>query len=74
MEAIRRNLPNIVGASPPLYTSEVGGDTPATTLFAMIVAWSDTAPGFSDQYPAEMTWSFMTELRPYRCMWTNEIR
>ncbi len=71
LEAIRQGLPNDpIGEW--LYTSELGSE--GTTPLPTIVAWTNTAPDFGDQYPAEMTWSFLTTERPYRCMWTNEIR
>lgn len=68
-EAIRRGLPN--GSSVALWTSELAQG------YVQIVAWAGVKPAFADQYAlGEMTWDYPapTTAKPYRCMWTNELR
>lgn len=72
-EAIRSGLPN--GTSPTfLLTSDFAfGNPPAA--YATVVKWTGTQTSFTDLYPAGfMTWSDPDTVRPYRCMWTNELR
>lgn len=69
MEAIRRGLPN--GSGTMIWTSELAQG------YAQVVAWLGIKAAFADQYTlGEMTWDFPTaaKTKPYRCMWTNELR
>jgi hypothetical protein len=70
-EAIRDGLPN--GLGDYLNTWDLGRGN-AGQSYVTIVKWSGVARAFDDQYPAYMTWSEPTTPRPYRCMWTNELR
>jgi hypothetical protein len=65
-EAIRDGLPN--GSGSYLNTGDVGQGN------VTIVNWSGVNRAFDDQYPSFMTWSDPATPRPYRCMWTNELR
>lgn len=58
-----------------MWTSDLGlGNNP--TLAAMVVQWTGAnGRSFVDQWPNDMTWDGgLGTLRPYRCMWTNELR
>jgi hypothetical protein len=70
-EAIRSGLPN--GSNNFLWTWDIGyGETATNT---MIVRWLQTDTAYNDQWSTYMTWSGIAgETRPYRCMWTNELR
>ena len=65
-EAIRDGLPN--GTNAYLNTWDVGQGN------VTIVNWAGVNQTFNDQYSAFMTWSDPVTPRPYRCMWTNELR
>jgi hypothetical protein len=66
-EAIRAGLPN--GSGGYLYTSDF------SQLNFTVVIWTGLgSSAFVDQYSGNMTWSDPTPARPYRCMWTNELR
>ncbi len=65
-EAIRDGLPN--GSGTYLNTWDVGQGN------VTIVNWSGVNEAFDDQYSSYMTWSDPATARPYRCMWTNELR
>jgi hypothetical protein len=69
-EAIRHGLPN--GTNSWLLTSDIGYGNSSTRV--MLVRWSGTDPGFTDQYPTYSSWDPLTSVYPYRCMWTNELR
>jgi hypothetical protein len=73
-EAIRHGLPN--GSGVHLLTSDMAYDHEATTPISRVIVlrWSGTNRDFNDQYPAYTTWSDLKTARPYRCMWTNELR
>jgi hypothetical protein len=70
-EAIRDGLPNGSGAY--LNTWDLGLGTNPTNLVTLVL-WSGVNKAFDDQYPTFMTWSDPAAMRPYRCMWTNELR
>lgn len=65
-EAIRDGLPNGSGAY--LNTWDVA------QTYVTVLLWSGVNEAYDDQYPAFMTWSDPLAARPYRCMWTNELR
>jgi hypothetical protein len=65
-EAIRDGLPN--GSGSYLNTWDVGQGN------VTIVNWSGVNRAFDDQYSSFMTWDSPATPRPYRCMWTNELR
>lgn len=67
-EAIRQGLPNGVGGNTYLLTADVGQG------YFTIVRWTGTNPTYADLFPADMTWSAPSNARPFRCMWTNELR
>jgi hypothetical protein len=68
-EAIRAGLPNGIGTTTYLYTSDFA------QLKTTVVRWTGTgSAAYTDQNPAYMTWSDQVTLRPHRCMWTNEQR
>ena len=73
-EAIRASLPN--GTNNHLWTSDMskGSNTTNSNLYIQIVRWQGTDPAFTDLYNTYSTWSQSTTTRPYRCMWTNELR
>jgi hypothetical protein len=70
-EAIRKGLPN--GSGQWIHTTDLGVGS-GSALNVGVVVWSETDTAFSDQYPTHASWSDPLELRPYRCMWTNELR
>lgn len=65
-EAIRDGLPN--GSGQHLNTWDVGQGN------VTIVIWTGVNENFDDQYSSYMTWDTPATARPYRCMWTNELR
>jgi hypothetical protein len=70
-EAVRDGLPN--GTDNWLLTWDIGiGNGTASNVH--VVKWAGTARAMDDQYPAFMTWADPVTPRPYRCMWTNELR
>jgi len=74
MEAIRQGLPN--GSSTWIWTSDLSiGSSGIAQLRAQIVKWTGTDKTFTDQWQTYSTWSGLgSTTRPYRCMWTNELR
>jgi len=74
-EAIRAGLPNDA-TNTYILTSDFGfgGSPQPVSLLAEIVRWTNVDTSFDDEYPAYMTWSDPATARPYRCMWTNELR
>jgi hypothetical protein len=70
-EAIRAGLPSGSGAY--LHTWDIGQGNGGPSNVT-VVNWSGVATAFDDEYPSYMTWSDPTAVRPYRCMWTNELR
>ncbi|WP_255636740.1 MXAN_6577-like cysteine-rich protein [Hyalangium versicolor] len=79
-EAIRHSLPN--GSGQYLLTSDLTYDDRSTTQtpvpYVSILKWTAVNTGFNDQYSAYSTWGVIptatASTRPYRCMWTNELR
>ena len=72
-EAIRRGLPN--GAAAAVLTWDLAHlETLGATPNAHVVQWTAIDMTFNDQYPKHMTWVAMATARPFRCMWTNELR
>lgn len=66
-EAIRAGLVN--GNDIYLFTAEIGGSD------ALVTIWGNAAePNFTDQYQAGSSYSGINTSRPFRCMWTNELR
>ena len=66
-EAIRAGLPN--GTDAWLITSDLA------LSYYHVVKWVGTAgTAYTDLWNNFMTWSNMPEVRPFRCMWTNELR
>jgi hypothetical protein len=72
-EAIRAGLPNGSGSWISSSDLSIGGGQ-ENTLLVGIVKWTATDPAFDDQYSTYSTWGYAYESRPYRCMWTNELR
>lgn len=70
-EAIRQRLPN--GSDNWLWTTDFGIGNGAT-VNAMVVRWTGQDGAFTDQYSTYMTWSGFATARPFRCLWTNEVR
>jgi hypothetical protein len=70
-EAIRDGLPNGSGAYLNTWDAAYGSQGQILVTLAM---WSGVNRAFDDQYPSYMTWSNPATARPYRCMWTNELR
>lgn len=69
-EAIRHGLPN--GSNTWLLTSDIGHGGSSTNV--MVIRWTGTDTGFTDQYSTYSTWTGLNSVSPYRCMWTNELR
>jgi hypothetical protein len=75
-EAIRAGLP---GGTAPGYvlTSDFafGCSTACPNVYyATVARWTGVQPAFDDEYGTYMTWADPATARPYRCMWTNELR
>ena len=73
-EAIRQGLPN--GTNQHLQTSDVENGTQGSILVG-VVRWTGTETTFPDLYggtPNYATWGWPYEAKPFRCMWTNELR
>lgn len=66
-EAIRKGLGN--GSKNWIWTSDYGSGRHFT-----VVQWLDKNADFRDQYSTDMTWLPANDTRPYRCMWSNELR
>jgi hypothetical protein len=71
-EAIRHGLPGGTGAFLLSWDIAWGSTNPG--LHHTVVRWTGEEPAFADLSPANMTWSAPATARPYRCMWTNELR
>jgi hypothetical protein len=81
-EAIRAGLPG--GTNNFILTSDAMiGACPAAcgdmaNILVGIVKWAATMPTYDDLWEngpnARSTWGWSFEARPYRCMWTNELR
>ncbi|MEZ4224294.1 MAG: MXAN_6577-like cysteine-rich protein [Polyangiaceae bacterium] len=76
MEAIRNGLPNGQGAIASLWAGDLAvGSSGTNQLRDSIVKWSGVDTAYTGLYSAYTTWSNVTVAgRPYRCMWTNELR
>ncbi len=73
IEAIRAGLPN--GSNAWLWTSDMSKATNTNgNLLMQIVRWQGVDAAYSDQYNTYSTWSNPTTTRPFRCMWSNELR
>ena len=70
-EAVRRGLPN--GSDTHLWTSDLSIGN-GSAVNAQIVKWTGTDTMFTDMYTTYMTWSGLATTRPFRCMWSNELR
>lgn len=70
-EAIRAGLANGSGVEIHTSDSEIGNQG---GLLVGVVKWTGTAPTYDNLWPANATWSWPYDARPYRCMWTNEVR
>jgi hypothetical protein len=78
-EGVRRGLPNGSGASGTwVWTSdtELGNQPMNPYLLLGVGKWTGADPKYDDLWPTYTTWANANDatLRPYRCMWTNEIR
>jgi hypothetical protein len=83
-EAIRAGLPN--GTNAFLQTSDpmlgncglTEGACAAVNVLVGVVKWTAAMPTFDDLWEngpnARSTWGWSYEAKPYRCMWTNELR
>jgi hypothetical protein len=78
IEAIRAGLPN--GSNTFLQTSdpEIGQVPMVSGILLGVVKWTGTMPTYDDVWTttadSRATWGWPTDVRPYRCMWTNELR
>ncbi|HEY6001753.1 MAG TPA: hypothetical protein VIV57_02685 [Anaeromyxobacter sp.] len=70
-ETIRKGLGN--GSSAFLHAVDLSRGEFAP-LMSMIVHWSNVDRAYDDQWTTYSTWEALDDVRPYRCMWTNEIR
>jgi hypothetical protein len=70
-EAIRKGLPN--GSTQPIWTSDAEVASGGGILLG-VVYWSGVDTAFNDQWSTYSTWSWPYDPRPFRCMWTNELR
>jgi hypothetical protein len=74
-ELVREGLGN--GTNAWLFTSDQRGYN-GTNFLVGLVRWSGTQTGFTDLYSTYSSWSYKsnssTYERPYRCVWTNELR
>lgn len=70
-EAIRAGLPNgsdtFIDTSDPMLGNQSG-------VLVGNVKWAGTNAGFDDLWPANSTWAWAYDPRPFRCVWTNELR
>ena len=71
IEAIRQGLPNGSNANIASRDAELGSQT---SLLTGVSKWSGIDKAYTDQYAAYATWGFAYDVKPYRCMWTNELR
>jgi hypothetical protein len=72
-EAIRAGLPN--GQDAFLHTSDlVRSAVGAASLSVSLVKWRAIQPAFDDSAPTYAGTGRDEDLRPYRCVWTNEVR
>lgn len=74
-EAIRAGLPN--GTKTWVFTSDSEGYN-GTQFLTGLVRWTGVQTAFTDLYSTYASWGYKssssTYYRPYRCMWTNELR
>ena len=71
-ETIRAGLVN--GSNNWVHTWDVGRGA-AGSQQEMIVKWAGVDKLYHDFYNSNyMTWGGLTDLRPFRCIWTNELR
>jgi len=70
IELVRAGLPTGVGTW--LWTTDAAGDNGATV---MVVKWTGADLAFDGSNPNYATWSDKSPatVRPYRCVWTNEL-
>jgi Stigma-specific protein, Stig1 len=82
-EALRSALAN--GSNAYLFVADLGFGFNGSAIYGyytMVVRWADTQTSYADQWTSgagttgDMTWSDTSAaaMRPYRCMWTNELR
>ncbi len=78
METIRLGLPNGSddgAASSPIFAADyVVGATGAPAPRFSILYWMGVDQTLDGFWMSSMTWSDLTNTRPFRCMWTNELR
>lgn len=70
-EAIRKGLPN--GSTTAIFTSDAEVASAGGVLLG-VVYWSGVDTAFTDQWSTYSTWGWPYDAKPYRCMWTNELR
>ncbi len=74
-EAIRKSLPNGNGTLGSLWTSDLSiGSSGNTQLRAQVVKWDGVDTAFNGLYSTYTTWTNVTNSKPFRCTWTNELR
>jgi hypothetical protein len=71
VDAVPAGLQN--GTAAWLHTADAVVGT-LGPLKVMIKKWTGTDPDFTDQYNTYITWGAFADSRPYRCVWTNELR
>ena len=73
-EAVREGLPN--GSNNPLWTSDASDGSATPTVQVMTARWLNVATGFNATYStyANDSTKPVATTRPYRCVWTNELR
>lgn len=71
LDGVRHSLPN--GATAPILTSDPQIGT-ASTMLVGVGTWKNIDTKYDDLYPAYTTWADPATARPYRCVFTNELR
>jgi len=69
-EMIRAGLP--AGSNNWLWTNEIEGVHSGNHPLASIMRWAGENTGYNDY--SEPSWAHISDGRPYRCFWTNELR
>jgi hypothetical protein len=77
VEAVRQGLPN--GSNAWLHTSDIGVGTVDTLVSVYelrdhVLRWTGVDPAFTGMSSTYQSWGLVATARPYRCMWTNELR
>jgi hypothetical protein len=74
VEAVRHGLPN--GSNAWQHTSDTGIGVVSSTyvLRDHVLRWTGADPAFTGVGTTYQSWGTIETARPYRCVWTNELR